>query len=74
VLLYATLATWKQEWSGALRILCSSDIDDCAREVLPRAGVSVIMVRTDLSWHAVSAVQSTSGQSRKVLLVHFVAR
>jgi len=72
--LYYLSKEWKQEWSGALRILRSSDIDDCAREVLPLAGVSVIMMRTDLSWHAVPAVRSTSGQYRNVFLVHFVTR
>jgi len=65
-------AFWPEEWSGALRILSGPGIDDYARQIFPHAGVSVVMVRTDNSWHAVPPVASDAGDSRKVFLVHFV--
>jgi Rps23 Pro-64 3,4-dihydroxylase Tpa1-like proline 4-hydroxylase len=63
---------WSDEWSGALRILASSDIEDYTQQVFPHAGVSVIMVRTENSWHAVPPVNSRAPEPRRVLLVHFV--
>ncbi|MFI0898198.1 2OG-Fe(II) oxygenase [Streptomyces sp. NPDC020983] len=62
---------WEPEWSGALRLLRGPDIDDCAVEVFPHAGTSVLMARTQDAWHAVPPV--AGDHSRKLFLVHFVA-
>ncbi|MFI2207379.1 2OG-Fe(II) oxygenase [Streptomyces sp. NPDC020192] len=62
---------WQPEWSGALRLLRGPDIDDCAVEVFPRMGTSVLMARTQDAWHAVPPI--TGEHSRKLFLAHFVA-
>ncbi|MFE4856700.1 2OG-Fe(II) oxygenase [Streptomyces sp. NPDC056670] len=63
--------TWRPEWSGALRVLRSADMDDWSKEVFPLAGHSVLMVRTDDAWHAVPPVTGSGTHDRKTLLVHF---
>ncbi|MGW1835149.1 2OG-Fe(II) oxygenase [Streptomyces sp. NPDC002067] len=63
--------TWRPEWSGALRVLRSADMDDWSDEVFPYAGNSVLMVRTDRAWHAVPPVTGSGRHARKTLLVHF---
>ncbi|MGW7574931.1 2OG-Fe(II) oxygenase [Streptomyces sp. NPDC054765] len=65
-------ATWRPQWSGALRVLRSADIDDWSDEVFPLAGTSVLMVRTERAWHAVPPVTGAGPHDRKTLLVHFV--
>lgn len=47
---------WQRDWGGCLRILRSSEIDDVVDEVVPLAGESVVLVRSDASWHAVLPV------------------
>ncbi|MEV0280820.1 2OG-Fe(II) oxygenase [Streptomyces sp. NPDC050610] len=62
---------WRPQWSGALRVLRSADIDDWSQEVFPHAGTSVLMVRTERAWHAVPPVTGAGTHDRKTLLVHF---
>ncbi|WP_329571325.1 2OG-Fe(II) oxygenase [Kitasatospora sp. NBC_01266] len=63
---------WREEWQGEFRVLRGPDLDDCARKVLPRLGTSVVMRRSDRSWHGVPPIVEGTGQDRLSLLVHFV--
>ncbi|WP_050371980.1 2OG-Fe(II) oxygenase [Streptomyces acidiscabies] len=63
---------WDAEWSGDLRLLRSADMDDCAKRVAPTTGTSVVLVRSDRSWHGVPPVSETCPVDRRALLVHFV--
>lgn len=42
---------WPRAWGGCLRILSSNDIDDYTDEILPSCNSSVVIVRSDDSWH-----------------------
>lgn len=64
---------WRQEWSGALRMLRSPSVDDIAAEVLPGLTDSVLLVPSPHSWHTVMPVADQAEQDRHVLLVHFVS-
>ena len=48
--------TWKPEWGGAFRVLGSDDESAVAAEIWPYAGDSVVLVRSDDSWHCVTPV------------------
>ena len=61
---------WRPEWGGMLRILGSDDIDDVIEEVLPVLHSSVVMVRSDRSWHAVSPVAEGVQRERMSMLIH----
>ncbi len=61
---------WQPEWGGMLRILRSDNLDDVIEEVLPTLPTSVVMVRSDCSWHAVTAVAEGVTAERLSLLVH----
>ncbi|WP_344092713.1 2OG-Fe(II) oxygenase [Microbacterium deminutum] len=61
---------WRREWGGMLRILRSDDLEDVIEEVLPTLPTSVVMVRSDRSWHAVTPVASGVTAERLSLLVH----
>ena len=61
---------WRREWGGMLRILRSAHVDDVIEEVLPELHTSVVMVRSERSWHAVTAVAGDVSQERMSLLVH----
>ncbi|WP_416969846.1 2OG-Fe(II) oxygenase [Streptomyces sp. 4F14] len=63
---------WDADWSGDLRLLRSADMDDCAKRVAPTTGTSVVLVRSDSSWHGVPPVADTCPVDRLALLVHFV--
>ncbi|MEU2714215.1 2OG-Fe(II) oxygenase [Streptomyces sp. NPDC007205] len=63
---------WNADWSGDLRLLRSADMDDCAKRVLPTTGTSVVLVRSDRSWHGVPPVAETCPVDRLALLVHFI--
>ncbi|MEV3910632.1 prolyl hydroxylase family protein [Streptomyces canus] len=63
---------WDPEWSGDLRLLRSADMADCAKRVAPTTGTSVVLVRSDRSWHGVPPVADTCPVDRRALLVHFV--
>jgi len=62
--------TWRPEWGGMLRILRSADVDDVIEEVLPELHTSSIMVRSDRSWHAVTAVAPGIVEERLSVLIH----
>ncbi|ALL56249.1 prolyl 4-hydroxylase subunit alpha [Mycobacterium haemophilum DSM 44634] len=67
--------SWLEEWGGEFRVLRGPQFDAYARRVMPHLGTSVIMRRSEKSWHGVppitTAVQG-SGPQRLSLLVHFV--
>ncbi len=62
---------WRTEWLGDFRVLRSSDMEDYAERVPPHLGTSVVMVRSERSWHGVPPVQADIPQARMTLLVHF---
>lgn len=55
---------WEKEWGGCLRILRSDDMDDVAYEIPPLLNTSVVLVRSDDSWHAVPPLKKDVGQER----------
>jgi len=56
--------SWNEEDGGCLQILRSTDPRDVAAQVSPVLRNSVFLVRSDDSWHAVSAVSKGSRFSR----------
>ena len=60
---------WPAEDGGWLRILRSKDIDDYAAELPPRLNESVVLVRSDDSWHGYRPVPS--GRCRLSLQIFF---
>lgn len=63
--------TWNSSDGGCLGILRSSDPTDLAAEILPLVGNSSVLVRSDLSWHAVSPVVDGCRRSRRSVTVTF---
>ncbi|MFE6049873.1 2OG-Fe(II) oxygenase [Kitasatospora sp. NPDC056446] len=63
---------WRAEWNGDLHVLRGPRLADCARRVPPLLGTSVVLVRSDHSWHGVPPVAEDCPEDRLALLVHFV--
>ena len=63
--------TWDAGDGGCLRVLASGDDSDVVEEVLPIAGSSVVVVRSDVSWHAVTRVDPSCRDSRRSVTVTF---
>ncbi len=55
---------WETDWGGCLRILRSNDVDDVAYEISPLLDTSVVLVRSDDSWHAVTPLKEGIDQER----------
>ncbi len=66
---------WPLEWGGCLRILRSDSPQDIHREIPPELNSSVIIHRSDRSWHMVTPVSDVApaGICRRVLTAVFVA-
>jgi hypothetical protein len=62
---------WDPADGGCLRILRSSDVNDCVCEVPPIVGSSAIIVQSDRSWHAVPEVKPGVHRSRRSMTVTF---
>jgi SM-20-related protein len=62
---------WSPEDGGYLRILASDDMDDAAAQIQPLLGRSVLIVRSDGSWHAIDPVSLHRGPSRQTVVVSF---
>lgn len=62
---------WNPADGGCLRVLRSSNTDDYVKEVQPLVGSSVVLVRSDRSWHAVPAVRTGISHSRRSLTATF---
>ncbi|WP_214435377.1 2OG-Fe(II) oxygenase [Dendronalium phyllosphericum] len=74
-LLYFGREDWKTEWGGCLQILLNEKLESIFQEILPRNGTSVIIVRSENSWHNVSPVSSQeASQDRLNVLVRFYDR
>jgi SM-20-related protein len=61
--------SWSAGNGGCLRILRSNDIGDVAEEFMPEAGTSVVLVRSDDSWHGYLPVEGD--QTRLSLQIFF---
>jgi Rps23 Pro-64 3,4-dihydroxylase Tpa1-like proline 4-hydroxylase len=61
---------WRAEWGGMLCILRSANIDDVVDAIPPQLHTSVVMLRSDYSWHAVTPVAEGVQRERLSLLVH----
>jgi SM-20-related protein len=59
------------EHGGYFRVLRSADPNDVFTEVPPVVGNSVVVVRSDRSWHMVSQVTEASSVSRRSVTVTF---
>lgn len=62
---------WDPADGGCLRILRSSNIDDYVTEVPPLIGSSVVLVRSEQSWHGVPAVRPGVTRSRRSMTATF---
>lgn len=62
---------WNCGWGGCLRILRSAEINDIHCELPPRLGSSVVLVRSESSWHAVPQVRAQQRLVRKSLQISF---
>jgi Rps23 Pro-64 3,4-dihydroxylase Tpa1-like proline 4-hydroxylase len=63
--------SWDRQYGGCLNILRSADMADTAAEIAPIVGNSVVLVRSDDSWHAVSRVADGCPWSRRSITVTF---
>jgi hypothetical protein len=62
---------WNESDGGCLTILRSGDMNDAEKVILPLIGNSVVLVRSDNSWHAVSRVRDECRLSRRSLALTF---
>ncbi|MDQ2856333.1 MAG: 2OG-Fe(II) oxygenase [Acidobacteriota bacterium] len=62
---------WDERDGGCLTILRSADIAQAVKVVTPLVGNSVILVRSENSWHAVSRVREGCRTSRRSMTVTF---
>jgi len=62
---------WDPEDGGCLTILRSRDMDSPVKIVPPIVGNSVVIVRADNSWHAVSRVRERCRSSRRSVALTF---
>jgi Rps23 Pro-64 3,4-dihydroxylase Tpa1-like proline 4-hydroxylase len=63
--------SWNEDDGGCLTILRSSNVQHIATKVAPLVGNSVVLVRSDNSWHAVSPVVKNCRLSRRSLTATF---
>lgn len=62
---------WDQRDGGCLTVLRSNDIAHAVKIISPLIGNSVVLVRSDKSWHAVSRVRANCRISRRSLALTF---
>ena len=62
---------WRSSWIGEIDILRSADPEDVAESLAPRFNSSVLIVRSDNSYHPVRRV-SDLGAPRRSLLLKFL--
>lgn len=63
--------TWDDAQGGCISILNSSDPKDVFTRVSPITGNSVLLVRSNHSWHAVEPVKKGTKESRRSMTVTF---
>lgn len=61
---------WPDDAGGRLLINGAKDMDDIRARVVPAAGTSVVVVRSDSSWHSIEPVNPDRGLTRKSLILH----
>jgi hypothetical protein len=64
-------AVWDESNGGCLTVLRSADMAQAVKIIPPLVGNSVVLVRSDNSWHAVSRVQDKCCVSRRSMAVTF---
>jgi Rps23 Pro-64 3,4-dihydroxylase Tpa1-like proline 4-hydroxylase len=62
---------WDRSDGGCLRILSSADPSDDVAEIAPLVGNSVVLVRSDSSWHCVTRVAEGCRRSRRSINIIF---
>ena len=62
---------WEERDGGCLTVLRSPDMNDAERVILPLIGNSVVLVRSQDSWHAVSRVRDDCHVSRRSMAITF---
>lgn len=65
---------WGPDWGGSFQVLRSDDPADVVASVIPGLGNSVMLRRSDHSWHQVTPVTPSAGADRQSLLIHGHAR
>ena len=63
--------SWDEKDGGSLAILRSGKLTDSVASVMPIVGNSVVLVRSDRSWHAVAPVAKGCRRSRRSMTVTF---
>jgi SM-20-related protein len=66
---YLNDPAWDPDWGGCLRILDSRDENDMAAELPPVIGTASTLVRSDNSWHSVTAIRDDAPAPRRNLIV-----
>lgn len=61
---------WCAEWGGCLQILRGEDPQEVYEHVVPALGASVLLARSEHSWHQVGKVVNAEAPHRLSLLVH----
>ncbi|MEA5574521.1 2OG-Fe(II) oxygenase [Calothrix sp. UHCC 0171] len=62
---------WSANWGGCLRILKNSHPESTFQDILPVSRSSVVIVRSDNSWHMVTPLTSPVSEIRLILRVAF---
>lgn len=63
--------TWEDSQGGCLSILSSNSYQDVKKKISPVTGNSVLIVRSNHSWHAVDPVSTECTFSRRSMTVTF---
>lgn len=62
---------WSEDWGGCLRILKDSQPESAFQDILPLSDSSVVIVRSNNSWHMVTPLTCPVSESRLALRVAF---
>lgn len=62
---------WSVDWGGCLRILKDSQPESAFQDILPLSHSSVVIVRSDNSWHTVTPLTCPASEYRLALRVAF---
>ncbi|MER3589122.1 MAG: proline hydroxylase, partial [Mastigocladus sp. ERB_26_1] len=62
---------WSVDWGGCLRILKDSQPESVFQDILPLSDSSVVIVRSDNSWHTVTELTCPVSECRLALRVAF---
>ncbi|SRR5579883_34453 len=62
---------WLPQWGGCLRILRDNQVESTFQDIPPLLGNSVVLVRSDQSWHTVTPISPDVAQPRLTLQIAF---